>query len=89
MGSLNETRQSLTQEIDEHENHLKTLQSTFKQAGGESAKPKPAKEAETTGTVEAKFKADPQMKAYKLGKKEADGRYQVLDQSGKLIGHYQ
>jgi hypothetical protein len=91
MASLNENRQSLTQEIDEHENHLKTLKSTFKEFG--NAKPEtekvPDASVKATSAIETKFKADPQMKAYTLGKKEANGKYQVLDKSGKLIGHYE
>ena len=50
MSSLDETRQSLTQEINDHEDHLKTLKSTFKEFG--NVKPKP-EETKVTDTGES------------------------------------
>lgn len=50
MGTLNDARQNLTQEIDEHENHLKTLKSTFKEFGNVKTKPEETKVTDTGET---------------------------------------
>lgn len=36
-----------------------------------------------------RFSADPAMKDYKLGKQAPDGKHEVLDASGELVGYYE
>lgn len=45
------------------------------------------KDNKSTGNVEATFKSDPSMKGFTMGNKTPKG-YEVLDKSGKVVGHY-
>lgn len=45
--------------------------------------------APSATSPEQRFSADPAMKNYKLGNPTPDGKREVLDASGKLIGHFE
>ncbi|RUP35580.1 MAG: hypothetical protein EKK45_00820 [Curvibacter sp.] len=52
----------------------------------------PARAASAQGSAQGiaqAFQADPAMKGYRLGSKTPAGRYEVLDSTGKLVGHYE
>lgn len=51
----------------------------------------PAQAASAQGPAQGiaqAFQADPAMKGYRLGSKTPAGSYEVLDSTGKLVGHY-
>lgn len=49
---------------------------------------KPTKPMDTSSSVAVRFKADPQMRGYRLGNRQSNGKFPVLDAKGKQVGWY-